>query len=467
MRKIKKLFILSFFTIIFLNLNARWTSLRQAIEAIDRLPASTTENLSYKKANGVSLEDLSKQIDEFLFCSFNKYTLFDGYKVEKVKIPEDSSICFIGDLHGCADSLSNILKQLIRLNYLDINSFETRNNNFNLVFLGDYTNRNCYGLETLSLILELAIANPERVFILHGNHEEIHMLTSNGAYHGFKEELERKFLLSYDPLNSAINKILYFYNSLPVAVFIGVDVGEQYLMCSHGGFDLNFDFDSFLDKKNRWKFSELQSGGQYFMWTDFYQRIAQNNYGILREVERIQTISADFMRYNFFGALENNMCNYKITDKVKAIFRGHQHELYGLKMLFEPSIFYQNYLNSPDFPDSGIWHWRQVVKHEDQENMEGFRIGDYLPIFTLSSASSCPVYIDNKYDCFAILTINRFIRNSRLQVYETLHESRNIEQKNREQIDKIEPEQFDVDEGKEYFKEKEEGTKCCPRCIIL
>lgn len=440
--KIKKIFILNFLIFLFFfNLNAKFNNLTHAFEQIDKLPSSIN-SLSYAKLDCLNLSDLTKSINLFLRRSKNIKIFHNIYYVEKIKIKEDSEICFIGDLHGCVDSLKDQLKEAISNNYLDFSSFKILKNDFYIVFLGDYTDRNCYGFETLNLILDLAIANPTQVFLLRGNHEDIKMNEENG----FKEELYSKFLRLN--LNSTISKISEFYNSLPVALFIGVEHGEQYLLCCHGGVDLSFDFDSFLEPCNFQRFCEIP---QYiainFMWTDFRQR----NTGIIRK----QSITADFMD-NFFKRARNN---------VQAIFRGHQHELFGLKMLFSPEIFYRHYLNSPYFPESGIFNWKGVVRREDQESIEGFRIGDYLPIFTVSSASSCPFLIGNQYDCCVFLKINRFIRNSRLKVYEKEHVFKNLDQSQIEHI-----EQFNI-EQEDYFRKnsipKIKDTKWCPCCTIL
>ncbi|MCF7799419.1 metallophosphoesterase [Candidatus Babeliales bacterium] len=437
--KTKKIIILNFLIILFFfNLNANFVSLNHAFEQIDKLPSSRS-CLSYAKPDCLNLGDLTKFINLFLRNSKNITKNFsNSYYVEKIKIKEDSEICFIGDLHGCVDSLEDLLKDAIPNNYLDFNSFKILKEDFYIVFLGDYTDRNCYGFETLCLILKLAIANPDKVLLLRGNHENIDMLVEDND---FKEELYRKFSSLRVNINFAISKISEFYKSLPVALFIGAEHGEQYLMCCHGGIDLIFDLDSFLGIDNSQKFCEVsQYSAINFIWTDFCQR----NPGVIR----VQSITADFMN-NFFKRARNN---------VQAIFRGHQHEAFGLKMLFMPSIFYAHYLNSPYFPESGIFHWKKVVKNEDQESIEGFRIGDYLPIFTISSASSCPFLIGNQYDCCVFLKINRFINNSRLKVYEKEHIFKNLDQSQIEQFD----EAFDTNSIT-----KIKDTKWCPCCTIL
>jgi hypothetical protein len=59
---------------------------------------------------------------------------------------------------------------------------------YNLLFLGDYVDRGCHGLEVMIYILCLKINYPHNVFMLRGNHETADM--TNG--YGFRDEVLEK-----------------------------------------------------------------------------------------------------------------------------------------------------------------------------------------------------------------------------------------------------------------------------------
>ncbi|PIE55899.1 MAG: metallophosphatase [Desulfobulbus propionicus] len=67
--------------------------------------------------------------------------------------------CAIGDIHGCACSLLNLLPQVI-------------NRADQIVFLGDYVDRGPASKEVVETIIELQASHP-RVITLQGNHERM------------------------------------------------------------------------------------------------------------------------------------------------------------------------------------------------------------------------------------------------------------------------------------------------------
>ncbi|KAL7716179.1 Serine/threonine-protein phosphatase [Entamoeba marina] len=76
-----------------------------------------------------------------------------------------------GDLHGQFYDLCNIFQD-----------FEESDEN--LLFLGDYVDRGCFGTEVCILLFSLKINFPHRVYLLRGNHECRLMTT----YFNFRQE---------------------------------------------------------------------------------------------------------------------------------------------------------------------------------------------------------------------------------------------------------------------------------------
>ena len=114
--------------------------------------------------------------------------------VQREMIPKDSNSDFvvIGDIHGKILSLLRILQQLKDKKFLQDNFTISNPNNY-IILLGDYTGRWTYGTEVWYTIMRLKIANPNRVIILRGNHEEATMAFKDN----FLQEIEKKYPIKY------------------------------------------------------------------------------------------------------------------------------------------------------------------------------------------------------------------------------------------------------------------------------
>lgn len=146
---------------------------------------------------------------------------------QKLALPPDSEVFFRGDLHGDVASLMANLAWLNTQGYL--RGFTIARTNFHMVFLGDYTDRGAYGIEVLYTILRLKIANPDRVFMARGNHEEVNMQ----ARYGFHQEGQGKYGAAFNP--ARIGRALDF---LPVVIYVGA--GTNFIQCNHGGMEPGF-----------------------------------------------------------------------------------------------------------------------------------------------------------------------------------------------------------------------------------
>lgn len=100
--------------------------------------------------------------------------------LDKKRVASFRRVVVIGDLHGDYQSLCSILEVVD----LSVDG---------LVFLGDYADRGCFGLEVVKKVGNMARENPKSVFLLKGNHEDY---TKDGVPRfwpcGFCEEVKRK-----------------------------------------------------------------------------------------------------------------------------------------------------------------------------------------------------------------------------------------------------------------------------------
>ncbi|HRI15148.1 MAG TPA: metallophosphoesterase family protein, partial [Verrucomicrobiota bacterium] len=152
---------------------------------------------------------------------------------EKLLVPSDATVFLQGDLHGDVHSLLAVLGRLQEREWLD--GFNVAKADLHMIFLGDYTDRGAYGIEVLYTLLRLKTANPDRVHLVRGNHEDINLV----ARYGFLAEGQAKYGASFQP-----NKILRAYDFLPVVLYLGV--GSDFVQLCHGGMEPGFDPASLL-----------------------------------------------------------------------------------------------------------------------------------------------------------------------------------------------------------------------------
>ena len=153
---------------------------------------------------------------------------------QKLALPADSEVYFRGDLHGDIRSLLANLTWLNEQGHL--RGFDIARTNFHMVFLGDFTDRGAYGVEVLYTLLRLKLANPERVHLTRGNHEEAAMQSR----YGFFSEGQGKYGREFNALK--IGRASDFF---PVAIYVGA--GTNFLQCNHGGMEPGYQPRALLD----------------------------------------------------------------------------------------------------------------------------------------------------------------------------------------------------------------------------
>jgi hypothetical protein len=130
-----------------------------------------------KKISEIKFPQFSKLLGQ---CKeiFEKETRLLELKIDNPK----EEVFVIGDIHGNLDSLLKIIKII-----------KKRDPKY-VIFLGDLVDRGPHQLDCLVIILSLKILEPERFYLLRGNHETIEMNT----YYGFYYEFLQRFMESPD-----------------------------------------------------------------------------------------------------------------------------------------------------------------------------------------------------------------------------------------------------------------------------
>jgi hypothetical protein len=163
---------------------------------------------------------------------------------QKLAAAPGSELIFHGDFHGDIRSFIATLEWLNRSGRME--GFRIKRPNTYLVFLGDYTDRGAYGVEVIYTLLRLKLANPRRVFMARGNHEDF-LLTAN---YGFLREVQAKYGRSTVPLS-----IWRMYDFLPVVIYAGV--GSDFVQCNHGGMEPGYDPRRLLNTGGEQRFQML------------------------------------------------------------------------------------------------------------------------------------------------------------------------------------------------------------------
>ncbi|BDC34642.1 hypothetical protein Noda2021_06000 [Candidatus Dependentiae bacterium Noda2021] len=165
--------------------------------------------------------------------------------VQKLMLPPNSKVAIHGDIHGDIFSLNGFISHLNQRGYLDKDdSFNIKDPSLYLLFLGDYTDRGLYGSEVIYTLLRLKTQNPNQVFMVRGNHEDID-LNECGQ---FSAELYGKFKQQSHTLKKKINSM---YQRLPLALYLGTrGNSKEFALCCHGGIEWGYNPEPLLSTTN-------------------------------------------------------------------------------------------------------------------------------------------------------------------------------------------------------------------------
>ena len=192
-----------------------------------KLIQECTQSLAQQIAKGswIIPQNFQQQYEQFIRHTLKLPALY----AKKLLIPADTKCAIWGDIHGSIFSLLRMLNELKQQDYLNDDFTLTQKDNIHLIFLGDHTDRGNNSCEVLYTLLKLYMANPERVILIRGNHENIDL----NARYGVLKELLQKFG-KYEEIFTALKPL---YDMLPAACFLSCpnSVQQDYLLLCHGG----------------------------------------------------------------------------------------------------------------------------------------------------------------------------------------------------------------------------------------
>ncbi|MEJ2251618.1 MAG: metallophosphoesterase [Candidatus Lokiarchaeota archaeon] len=192
-----------------------------------------------KKINNLNFDEISEIIN-----TANKIFRKENLILKLHNSNKNSEIFVIGDIHGNLESLIDIIEEI-----------KTRNPKY-VIFLGDIVDRGDKQIECLIFVLSLKIMEPNRYFILRGNHETLQM----NQYYGFYEVFINKY-----GNDDKFRTILNMYESLPIASIINHKV-----ICVHGGVPEDMHI---LSRMDDFKLNELNNSIKESIQNGIYQLI--------------------------------------------------------------------------------------------------------------------------------------------------------------------------------------------------
>jgi hypothetical protein len=219
---------------------------------------------------------------------------------QKIDVPSDSKVIFIGDIHSSFHSFIEIIEHLVSRSILGDDL--VLNPKYFIIFIGDIFDRGPYALDILNIIIRIKNKNFEKVIIGNGNHEDIGMYIKGGT----GEEVSKQLISRKD--KSTFHTLVKFF---PSVIFIKMD--GKILQCCHGGIEPYYSPKSFIESEFEFDFhgydtSSLVNSG--LRWTDFdtsVDTIAKSARGGDTLVYGIKNTN-EYLKYN----------------NIDGIIRGHQ-----------------------------------------------------------------------------------------------------------------------------------------------
>jgi serine/threonine-protein phosphatase 2A catalytic subunit len=203
----------------------------------------------------LSIRDLDKQIDDLFNCKYLPENEIKDLcsKIKEIYINEPniqivhSPVTICGDIHGQYHDLLELFK---------VGGYCP---DTNYLFLGDYVDRGCFSVESVSLLFALKLKYPRRIFLLRGNHET----RQTTQIYGFYDECIKK----YGNNGNVWNIFMETFDFLPICALV-----DNKFFGLHGGLSPNINTLEEINQLNRKQ--ELPHDGPMsdLLWSDPEER---------------------------------------------------------------------------------------------------------------------------------------------------------------------------------------------------
>lgn len=225
------------------------------------------ENLWLNKESAFSNQELI----------FNERRMhLERFYAQKLDLPKDSKVYIHGDIHGDCHSLMAYLSKLRTDGIID-KDFKINGNNY-IAFLGDYTDRGIFGIEALYAVMRLKIANPKKVILQRGNHEDIKVNFDYGFLSFNKDffldpdvpidgEIKQRYGFNkgqeYTPIRTISCVLKQIYMLMPVASFVCIlpekeSALKKYSLLCHAGVEPRYNPNKLLAQPGEQVFQKIE-----------------------------------------------------------------------------------------------------------------------------------------------------------------------------------------------------------------
>jgi serine/threonine-protein phosphatase PP1 catalytic subunit len=219
------------------------------------------------------------------------------------ELENSEQILVLGDIHG---NLQTLMKLIDLIN---------KENPKFIISLGDIVDRGPKQLECLILMLSLKILNPNKFFILKGNHETFEMNQAYGFFHYFLGRFKNP---------NKFNEILAVYNVLPICAIV-----NNSILCLHGGIPEDIEI---LSKLKGLKTSDIDQSLMNSIGDGIFQIIWND------PKESLRNFSESFRGsgIKFFG--EGAFNKFMDANNLKYLIRAHECFPEGYRWFFNKKL---------------------------------------------------------------------------------------------------------------------------------
>ncbi|KAK7197711.1 serine/threonine protein phosphatase [Novymonas esmeraldas] len=295
------------------------------------------------------------------------------WKDEPNVLSLEDPVVIAGDIHGQFFDLMNLLS---------IGGDPAQQK---YIFLGDYVDRGCFGMEVILLLMCYKICYPSTMVMLRGNHESRHLT----AYFNFKREVTYKYSIA------VYNAMMSAFDCLPIACLL-----NQRFLCVHGG--LSPELKRISDISAIHRFREPPSSGPMcdLLWSD-----------PLDEKEEDAAAPQPFVPNTTRGCsyVYSNAaaCNFLRENDLITIIRGHEAQDEGYHLYKKTSKGFPAVIcvfSAPNYCDTYDNRAAIVMLNRNVMNIRQFNSSPhpyYLPNFMNAFTWSLPFVAEKLLDMWA------------------------------------------------------------------
>lgn len=250
------------------------------------------------------------------------------------------------------------------------------------IFLGDYVDRGCFGMEVILLLMCYKIRFPTTMVMLRGNHESRHLT----AYFNFKREVLYKYSIA------VYNAMMSAFDCLPLACVL-----NNRFICLHGG--LSPELKRVADINAIHRFREPPSSGPMcdLLWSDPLDEREE-------DPPALQPFVSNTTRGCSYVYSNAAACSFLQENGLITIIRGHEAQDEGYHLYKKTSKGFPAVIcvfSAPNYCDTYDNRAAVVMLNQNVLNIRQFNSSQhpyYLPNFMNTFTWSLPFVAEKLLD---------------------------------------------------------------------